>query len=123
MVTDVLQIPPKSPHEELRFESAQRAAHLYERAKVVRKIVIVVAVTLLLIIAAASTIADPQGDSVLSLPVATFLCLVGLLFTFAYVSSSRVHRDACCDTYAKYVGLQRQLIEEPPYKTHRPLRH
>ena len=107
MVTDVLQIPPKSSHDELRFESAQRAAHLYERAKAVRKIVIVAAVALLLIIAAASTIAGPQSDAVLNLPAATFFCLVGLLFTFAYVSSSRVHRDACCDTYAKYVGSQR----------------
>ncbi|HEV3136397.1 MAG TPA: hypothetical protein VGZ26_00810 [Pirellulales bacterium] len=104
MVTDVLQSRPKSAHEELRFESAQRAAHLYERAKLVCKIVIVAAVALLLTSAAASTILGPQGDTVLSLPAVSFVCVVGLLFTFAYVWSSRVHRDTCCDTYAKYVG-------------------
>jgi hypothetical protein len=110
MVTDVLQTLPKTPHEELRFESAQRAEHLYERAKLVRKIVIVAAVTLLLIIAAAPAIVGPQGETVLSLPAVSFFCVVGLLFTFAYVWSSRVHRDLCCDTYAKYIGSKRQFI-------------
>jgi hypothetical protein len=110
MVTDVLQIPPQSAHEELRFESAQRAALQYERAKLVRKIVIVAAVALLLISVIAPTIVGPQGEIALSLPAVSFFCVVGLFFTFAFVWSSRVHRDICCDTYAKYVGAKRQLI-------------
>lgn len=109
MVTDVLKIRPKSAHEELRFESAQRAEHLYERSKRVRKIVIVAAVALLLVSAAARTIVGPQGDTILSLPAVCFFSVAGLLFTFAYVWSSRVHRDICCDTYAKYVGSKRQF--------------
>jgi len=104
MVPDVLQTLPKTAHEELRFESAQRAEHLYERAKLVRSIVVVAAVAFLLMIAAVPTIVGPQGDAAISLSAVSFFCLVGLLISFAHVWSSRVHRDVCCDTYARYIG-------------------
>jgi hypothetical protein len=107
MVTNALQIRPNSAAEELRFESAQRAAQLFDRARLMRNVVACSAFVLLLARVAAPTLFGSLSETVFSLPAVVAYAALAMLITFANVWTSRMFRDECFERYTRYVGSHR----------------
>jgi hypothetical protein len=107
MVSDVLRTRPNSPAEELRFESAEHAERMFERSKLVSKIVVAVALALVLIRLALPTFFVPLGESLSSLTSIVGIAVFAVFLALASYWSSRVHRDESCDRYARYIRSKR----------------
>ena len=107
MVSDILGTRPKSAAEELRLESADRAEHLFERSKLVCKIVVPVALALVLTRLALPAAFKFFGETPVSLISIVGISAFALLVSLANFWSGRVHRDEARDRYANYASSKR----------------
>ena len=104
MASNVLGTRPKSSAEELRFDSAAPCRAQFERSKLICKVVAPAAVALVLVRLAIPTNFAPLGETLFSLTSVVGVSAFAVLASLANFWSSRVHRDECCDRYARYIG-------------------
>ena len=107
MESAMLDVVPETPGEALRFESAQRAVHIHEIARLLRMIAMVAIFTIAAArISLATSIGPPLG--VIDAPVVYGICLFASLMTFSHERSTRLHREDRVQAYAEYLTSHRQ---------------
>src|SRR5260221_10950986 len=107
MEPTILEFAPQTPGEELRFESALRAVHNHESAKVFRTIVVVVAFAVATArISLVTSIGWPLD--VLDTPAIYAICLFASLLAFSREWSTRLQCEDRTQAYAHYLLAHRQ---------------
>ena len=107
MFNNVLEMRPKSPGQELRFESAAHAIHMFERAKLACKIVGAFALALVLARLALPAAFGGLGQDPVSVASVVAIALFAVLLSMINLWSARVHRDEASDRYTTYVATSK----------------
>jgi hypothetical protein len=107
MFNRVLEMRPKSPGQELRFESAAHAVHMFERSKLACKVVSAIALALVLARLALPVTFGGLGEAPFSLTSVVGIAAFAVLMSLVNLWSARVHRDEATDRYATYVATNK----------------
>ncbi len=97
------------PGEELRFERAQKALRVYQRAKRLRMIVVVGTLALSIARVAWPMLFPRAADAPTSTPVVLGICLIASFFDISLEWSTRMDCQRCLEGYEAYLDATRRF--------------
>ena len=98
MTAGLSDVPKFSPQNECP-DKTQRAAQIYERAKMFRRLVVFSTFAISISTLAFPAVFTPLVDTVIRSPVACGIWLFVSFFTFALERSTRIQRDNCLEPW------------------------
>ncbi len=102
MATDMLNFGPETPGEELRFQTVERAAHAYERAKCLRMIVVCTTFAVSIAGVVWPALFPRMGDALTSTPAVLGICFFASFFAVSLEWSTRMNCRSCSEGYEAY---------------------
>jgi hypothetical protein len=102
MATDMVDFAPETPGEELRFETVERAARAYERAKSLRMVVVFTTFAVSIARVAWPALFPRVGDAPTSAPAVLGICLFASFFVVSLEWSTRINWQSCLEGYEAY---------------------
>ena len=102
MATDMLDFGPETPAEELRFQTVERAARAYERAKSLRMVVVFATFVVSIARVAWPALFPRMGDAPTSAPAVLGICLFASFFAVSLEWSTRIDCQSCWEGYEAY---------------------
>jgi hypothetical protein len=99
MATDMLDFGPETPKEELSFQTVQRAARVYERAKSFRMVVVFATFAVSIARVTWPMLFPQVGNAPISAPAVLGICLFASFFALCLEWSSRMDCQSCLEGY------------------------
>ena len=122
MASDMLDFSPQTPAEELRFQTVERAARVYERAKSLRMVVVFTTFAVSIARMAWPALFPRVGDAPTSAPAVLGICLFASFFAVSLEWSTRMNYQSCMEGYEAYrrIRLAASQGRRGPFQFERP---